>query len=403
MTDSLASYRARWIIPVAGPPVENGIVVVRGDRIVGVHRALRADTIDLGEVAIVPGFVNCHTHLEFSRLERPLEPMARFTDWIRSVVRYRRDATEESGVAIRQGLQESLRGGVALLGDIATTGWNWADYQHGPACIVFQELLGLTADRQAAQRERAESHVAEAERYENLPGLSPHAPYSVHPDLFRQTVQLANAENIPVAMHLAETEAERELLSEGTGEFRGLLEELGLWQPAHFGGRHGFEFLDLLSELSHPLVIHGNFLSNQELLFLAQHPHMTFVYCPRTHAAFGHPPHPWQRLLDLGGTVALGTDGRASNPDLSLWSELQFLAAKFPEVSQLELLRLATLSGARALGQSHDHGSLEAGKLANLVVIGPVPEEGPALHRQLITPENRLHSVMCRGAWTKSN
>ena len=78
---------------------------------------------------------------------------------------------------------------------------------------------------------------------------------------------------------------------------------------------------------------------------------MTVVYCPRTHAAFGHPPHPWCMLLNLEGSVALGTDSRASNPDLSLWAELQFLAAEFPDVSHLELVRLATLSGGAGLGK----------------------------------------------------
>lgn len=393
------SYRARWIIPVAGPPVENGIVVVRDGRIVVVHRLRRPDTIDLGDVAIVPGLVNCHTHLEFSRLEQPLRSLSPFTEWIRHVVNYRRSAAGDVGDAIRLGLRESLRGGVTLLGDIATSGWNWDDYQYGPDCVVFQELLGLTAERIAEQGELARSHVGETTHHVHSPGLSPHAPYSVHPELFRQAVQLAQTSNIPVAMHLAETEAERELLYEGTGDFRNLLEEFGLWQPQLFGGRSWSEFLDPLSELAHPLIIHGNYLANDELRFLAQHPHMTLIYCPRTHAACGHPPHPWQTLLDLGGSVALGTDSRASNPDLSLWSELLFLAAEFPDVSHLELLRLATLSGARALGQSREHGSLESGKFADLIVIGPVPDDGPALHRQLITADSRLQGVMCRGEW----
>jgi cytosine/adenosine deaminase-related metal-dependent hydrolase len=413
MASEIRSYRARWVIPVSGPPVANGIVVVHGERLVGVHRLRRADTVDLGDAAILPGLVNCHTHLEFSRLERPLEPMTPFTEWIRRVVGYRRELASAAaarpgseagaggavGEAIRLGLAEALRGGATLVGEIATTGWTWDDDRRGPDCVVFQELLGLTGDRISGLLEQATQFVARASALHRTAGLSPHAPYSVHPELFRRTVALARSTRVPVAMHLAETEAERELLVDGTGEFQELLNDFGLWQPELFGGRSWSEFLEPLSELEHPLVIHGNHLDDDALRFLAQHPHMTLVYCPRTHAAFGHPPHPWQRLIALGGSVALGTDSRASNPDLSLWAELQFLTQLRPDVSQLELLRLATLAGARALGRSRDHGSLDAGKLANLLVVGPVPDDGPALHRELITPGSTLRGVMCRGEW----
>ncbi len=397
--DRIQSYRARWIIPVAGPPVANGVLVVHGERIVGIHRTPRPDTIDLGDVAVLPGLVNCHTHLEFSRLNQPLEPMSPFTDWIRSVVGYRREMSDDVSKAIREGSQESLQGGVTLLGEIATTGWNWVDYRSGPDCVVFQELLGTTESRVAQMSESAKTHLSAPQTEQLSSGLSPHAPYSVAPELFRAALELAKTFDCPVAMHLAETEAERELLVKGTGEFREMLQEFGVWRPELFGGKTWGEFLEPLSELAHPLVIHGNYLSDSELRFLAQHPHMTLVYCPRTHAAFGHPPHPWRTLLNLEGSVALGTDSRASNPDLRLWAELQFLAANFPEVSHLELIRLATLSGARALGKSRDQGTLAAGKLANLVVIGPVPPSGPALPSQLITEECLVRGVMLRGEW----
>lgn len=402
MPDSISSYRARWVIPVAGPPIANGIVVVHGERIVGVHRTRRPDTVDLGDVAILPGLVNCHTHLEFSLLSEPLRPMVPFTEWIRSVVSFRRKEADDISDTIRQGLGESLHNGTTLLGDIATTGWTWDDYRRGPGCVVFQELLGLSPERVAEQIEMARRHVRDpGDAVAGPCGLSPHAPYSVHPELFRSAVQLAQLAKVPLAMHIAETKTERQLLADGSGDFRALLDEFGIWNPQLFGGRKWSEFLEPLSELPHALVIHGNYLNDDELRFLAQHPHMTLVYCPRTHAAFGHSPHPWRTLLNLGGSVALGTDSRASNPDLSLWSELLYLAAKSPEMSHLELVRLATLSGARGLGQARDHGSLETGKFANLVVVGPVPDDGPELHQALITPSTQIRDVMCRGEWIR--
>jgi len=396
MTADIQSYRARWVIPVAGPPVANGIVVLHGERIVGIHRTRRPDTVDLGDVAILPGLVNCHTHLEFSALPEPLRPMQPFTAWIRAVINSRRTRNASVADAIQQGLQESLLSGVTLLGDIATTGWTWKDYDTGPDCVVFQEVLGLSEDRQLAEGDLAAQHVANAKR---PAGLSPHAPYSVHPELFRHCVQLCATKDRSLALHLAETPAELELLMHGTGEFRTMLDEFGIYRPELFGGRTWTEFLEPLSELEHALIIHGNYLDDDALRFLGQHQQMTLIYCPRTHAAFGHPPHPWRTLLDIGGSVALGTDSRASNPDLSLWAELQFLAENFPQASQLELLRLATLNGARALNQRANHGSLETGKLANLIVTSPVPDEGPALHQALITSSSKVRGVMQRGQW----
>lgn len=394
LTDTTHSYRARWIIPVAGPPVSNGIVVVHGERVIGIHRTRRPDTVDLGEVAILPGLVNCHTHLEFSGLASPLTPMTPFTAWIREVVNYRRSMSEGVPAAIRSGLRESLDSGVTLLGDIATTGWSWPDYSDGPECVVFQELLGLSAARIPELVAIAERHSASKHA-----GLSPHAPYSVHPELFQQAVRLAQSANVPLAMHLAETQAEQELLAEGTGEFRTLLQDFGLWQPELFGGREWSEFLEPFCDLPRALIVHGNYFNPDDLRLLAQHPHLTLVYCPRTHAAFGHPPNPWRTLLNLGGSVALGTDSRASNPDLSLWKEVQFLAANFRELSHLELVRLATWNGARALNRHLDHGTIESGKLANLVVVGPVPDDGPTLHHSLITNESQIQRVMHRGQW----
>ena len=152
-------------------------------------------------------------------------------------------------------------------------------------------------------------------------------------------------------MHLAETRAELELLADGTGEFRELLTDFGIWRDdrSQFGQRP-MDYLEILSQAPRSLIIHGNFLVEVELKYLASRPQMTLVYCPRTHAAFGHSEHPWRRLRELGGRVAIGTDSRASNPDLSLFAELQLVAANNPDLSHVELLQLGSSAGREALG-----------------------------------------------------
>ncbi len=365
-------YRVGWFVDWTGHLVEDVTIGIAADGRIDVRRGGDPEAIDLGDVALIPGLVNTHTHLEFSLLGEPIPTAGRFTDWIRSVVNYRREqaelfaATRDDDVvvqtpssgrrgpgyntteeAIRAGIAESARCGTTLIGEIATTGWSNSDYLSKDfAGVVFQELIGLTDERVRLQMELAQQVLATDGSF----GLSPHAPYSVRPDLLKHAVGLARTAARPVAMHLAETEAELELLAGGTGEFREMLTEFGIWRDGLFGGGgRPRAWLEALADAPRSLIVHGNYLDEDELRFLAARPNMTLVYCPRTHAAFGHRDHPWRRLLELGGSVALGTDSRASNPDLSLFAELQFVVEQHPDLSHLTLLDLATCGGRRAL------------------------------------------------------
>ena len=96
---------------------------------------------------------------------------------------------------------------------------------------------------------------------------------------------------------------------------------------------------------------------------------MSLVYCPRTHAFFRHAPYPLAQLLDRGVTMALGTDSRASSPDLSILAEMRFLARQHPEIARPTILRLGTLGGAQALGLDRSVGTIEPGKLAHLTIV----------------------------------
>jgi cytosine/adenosine deaminase-related metal-dependent hydrolase len=194
-------------------------------------------------------------------------------------------------------------------------------------------------------------------------------------------------------MHLAETREELELLRSGTGEFKRLLSGLGLWNEQLFcKPRRPMEYLRLLSKAPRSLVIHGNYLETDELEFIAANPQMTLVYCPRTHAAFGHAAHPWRRLMELGGRVALGTDSRASNPDLSMFGELQFLAQNHPDVSDVDLLRLGSIDGRRALGFAE---SIEA----DFTLIELSDSNASGSRPQLFAETNRVVGTMIRGDW----
>ncbi len=260
--------------------------------------------VDLGNAAIIPGLVNSHTHLEFSYLPEPLgEPGIPFTDWIRKIVKSRSDANQqpsEKVTVIQQGLLESFRAGVWCVGDIATSPVTVAQYRQNDAAesasrttaVVFLEQLGRNPALFSEKLEQLNSFLDSAAGSQLIAAVSPHAPYSVSPQLMALLCERATSSNLPVAMHLAETEAERELLEKQTGPFVDLLKEFGAWDSSTFLPPGSIlDYLKTLARASRALVIHGNYLNDEEIEYIASvGRRMSVVYCPRTHRFFGHRP-----------------------------------------------------------------------------------------------------------------
>jgi aminodeoxyfutalosine deaminase len=365
MTNDEITLTARWVFPVASPPLERGVVTVRNGRIIEVrpHDNLTAD-VDLGDTALVPGFVNAHTHLDLTGAAGTTPPSTDFISWLRRVIAYRRGRTVDevtSDVAI--GIANSLRYGTTLVGDIAAEGITWDQLSAAPIrAVVFREVIGLNEERAAASWEGFEWWRRALEPTQTCrPGVSPHAPYSVAESLLEQAV----AAGLPLTSHVAETQAELDLLSDQQGPFVPFLQELGVWQPESLV-KDVRRFLQPGNGFRPNLSVHCNYLP-------AETPISSFgtvVYCPRTHAAFGHPPHPFREFLARGVRVALGTDSLASNPDLSLLAEARFVRSQHPDLSGDVLLRMATSNGANALGWECDTGSIQRWKSADFAVVG---------------------------------
>jgi len=394
--------RARLVFPVATPPIDGGIVTIRAGRIEAVGARADGPVEDLGDVALLPGLVNAHTHLELSGTPQPLgEPGIPFADWIGRLVEAFRRGAGPNESAVAAGLAESLRGGVTRLGDIAQPGWSPRPFAESPIrATVFLELIAPTAPRVEAARAAARAHVAAgADAAQWRPGLSPHAPYSVHPDVLADAVRLAASCDVPVAMHLAESREEIELLATGRGALKDLLVGWDQWDPAvHRPGRRPIDFLQVLAAAPRAMVVHGNYLEQEELDFLAeQADRMSVVYCPRTHAFFGHGDYPLARMLARGVRVALGTDSRASSPDLCLLAELRTAAHRHRDVAPRTLLEMATLRGAEALGGADPAGRIEPGRRADLLAVAP-PGPPPAdPHEWLVAQDAPVVAVWCGG------
>lgn len=399
LTATTATFRARWVFPVDGPPLRDGIVRIANGQIISVEKNAAGEPVtDLGSVALLPGLINAHTHLEFSLLQQPLgRPGMPFADWIGEVVAYRRglaaaggDLADYARRATTAGLNESAGAGVAGIGEIATALWAEDSFQSRDDIggTVFLELLGLTPERMEPLLASARQHVSAGNPASFRRGLSPHAPYTVHPDLLQRVCRLSAETKTLLAMHLAESSAELELLRSHSGPLVERLKELGAWHPGSLPrGLRPLDYLEMLAAADQVLVIHGNFLVRDEMEFIAaRRDRMTVVYCPRTHAFFPHGDYPLAEMLSSGVRVAIGTDSRASNPDLSILSELRHVARHHPSVPPEEILKMGTLYGAEALGLEDRLGSLTPGKQAAFAVV-PLPETGDDPYELLLHSE----------------
>ncbi len=355
------TIHARVILTGDAPPLTNGYVTLDSREIlaVGPEPPSGAVVRDLGNQIVFPRLVNAHTHLEFSSLTEPFQAEEGFPRWVREVIKWRQFREEQQPVrghraAIERGMTESWEAGTGLLGEIASTPWPVSEYHRRGPVQVFLEQLGVlpgqAEERLCQLRGRLAELAAEEPRAEWHLGLSPHAPYSLSEPLFTGILELAREQRLPLAMHLAETQEEVDWLRGAGNGFQQLQEKLGVPALQQWRPELGW-ILEQLALAPRALVVHGNFLRPEHWdILAANRDKLSLVHCPRTHRHFRHPPFPLVELLRAGVRVAVGTDSRASNPDLSLLKELQLLRELFPEVTPAEIFSLGTTVGAEALG-----------------------------------------------------
>lgn len=370
----LLVLRARQVVPCDGPSLDGGWIAVRRGRVVAIGRRDRpADALDLGDAVILPGLVNAHTHLEFSGLRQPLDTDRGLPAWIGRVVAWRRGAAAGTGAAgIAAGLRETAAAGVTAVGEIATSA-AVAARRGGPRIRAFREGLGLSPLAVDAAWRTVRRDLDRLAAAGIAVGVSPHAPYSVAAPLGTRLLGLAVTRGLPVAMHIAESPEERELLATGGGPFRTLLEELGAWPPRPPHLAPAAEWISRLARAPRGIVVHGTHLGADAdaLARLTRHrDRLCVAVCPRTTRALSGLLPPIGLFQRGGIRVALGTDGRGSTPDLSVLAECRLLVDA-GLASPAEAIAMATRHGAWALGLDRTCGILAPGRAADLVVLRP--------------------------------
>ncbi len=375
---------ADWVLPIEAAPIEGGAVVIEDGRIAAVgHADELGEGTRYDDAVILPGFVNAHSHLEYAVYGGFGDGLA-FDEWI--VLHTRRKGLigwDEFVAIARAGVAESLRSGITTTGDASFSGAAaLAAAELGLGAIVYLEVFGRDATqletRFAANRARIEHVLSDRVRL----GISPHAPYTVSPELYAACLEL----DLPLATHLNESAAEQQWMTSGTGAWQAFADIL---PPPP--GKTGIRLLAEHALLDRRIVAaHCVKIDADELALLAQHD-VAVAHCPRSNAVLGCGIAPLADLRAAGVRVGLGTDSPASAPSFDMFEELRaavFSARAREEragaLSAAEVLELATLGSARALGLDGEVGSLAPGKRADLTVVSLagspyVPVEDPAV------------------------
>jgi cytosine/adenosine deaminase-related metal-dependent hydrolase len=374
---------ADWVLPIEGPPIEDGAVAIDGGRIaaVGTRDDLGSGT-HYDDAVLLPGFVNAHSHIEYAVYAGFGDSLTDFAEWIRlHTERKQRIGWEEYVDIARLGAAECLRSGIATLGDCSFSGAAAVAMDElGLRGIAYLEVFGADPAEAMEQfdelRDRAAAHFDERVAV----GVSPHAPYSVSAAVYHACAELG----LPVATHISESESEVRYLLDGGGAWETIP---WLVDPPGTTGTRLLAREGLLGP--HVLAAHCVVVEPEEIGLLAEHD-VAVAHCPRSNAYVGCGIAPLRELRRAGLRVGVGTDGVSSTPSHDYFDELRavVMMARARErrpdaMTAAEALELATLGGARALRLEAEVGSLVPGKRADLAVVSVegspyVPVENPA-------------------------
>lgn len=377
-------FRARRLLPMSGPPVEDAGLAVRDGEILAAGRWRdlssehpAAGREDLGEVILMPGLINAHCHLDYTMMRGSLFGGGGFAEWIRRLNAVRRslDRTDYLG-AIAKGAGELRRWGCTTVLNIESFPELLPGISGMPLRVWwFLEVMDIRSRLEPAEAlDAAIRFLEEADGKRGGFGISPHAPYTVSRELYVSATAFARSRGIPLCTHLAESSEEMAMFARGEGALHDFLRSIGR-SMEDCGGITPVEAVvgkGLLPEGS--LLVHMNEITSGDRELLRQTAgKYPVIHCPRTHAYFGREPFDLEFYMECGIPVLLGTDSLASNQDLDMFAEMRALRDSFPLLDPATILRMATMFPAAAIGRSGRLGELSPGALADFIAI---PDRG---------------------------
>ncbi len=410
--------RAKFVLPITASPLEDGAVLVMGNKIQSVQpwkHFVRSgkpnsahEVLDLGEVILMPGLVNAHCHLDYTDMAGELPPPKTFTDWIGAITAHK------TGWSYSNYAQSWLRGAHQLLKTGTTT---VADIEAMPDLLPevweatplrifsFLEMTGIKLRRLPKDILREAIEKIESLKHpRHRVMLSPHAPYSTLPELLQLTAKTIRKRNWRACIHVGESVQEFEMFQNARGDMHDWLlrngrdnSDCGRGSPiAHLARQK------LLGE--NVLAIHANCLARGDAALLGKN-QTHVVHCPRSHDYFRHPKFERERLAAAGVNICLGTDSLATTrkigkqkPELDMFAEMRSLADNDKSIAPEIILKMATVNGAKALGLAGKIGELNKNSFADLIVI-PLSGKNPQVYETLLNHSGNVAASMIAGRW----
>jgi aminodeoxyfutalosine deaminase len=402
-------YRARVVVTMDGPPIEDGAVQVEGNRIRWAGRFCDRpggdEVVDAGERVLLPGLINGHCHLDYTMMRNAISPQKSFARWIERLNAIKRSLDAKDYLsAIALGFQELKQSGVTTVLNIESFPELLVRMPPPPIRTWwFYEMIDVR------MRLTTEDMVAGALLFfEKQPswlggfGLSPHSRYTASLHLFQMANLCAQKFGMPITTHVAESVEELLMFGSGCGELFDLVKGLG--RAMHDCGRQSV-VRDLISSgFVGPnwIFAHMNEIQEDEFSLLTRNGaarHLNVVHCPQSHRYFSHRPFSFQRLHELGANISLGTDSLASAESLNLFVELQMARESQPWLRAHELLRTVTINPARALQREGDLGCIRAGALADIIAL-PFSEKMESVYDAIIDNQQPVDWMMIDGRQT---
>lgn len=394
-------HAASWLINPDLPPVAGGAILVCDGLICAVgtladlKRQYSAAVIEYPGCAILPGFVNAHTHLELThfaswRLRSNVDyNPRRFTDWIIQLIKIARGLTPDSyPPSLREGMRKCLESGTTAVGEIVTNPALAGLYNESPLTgRLYFEVLGQDPDRFNDKLGAAVAAAGSGETGLMTTGLSPHSPYTVGPEQMPKIGESARFRRLPLAIHISESSSETDFVFDSSGPLAQDFYPFVGWEQylTHPLRCSSTELLDRHGLLtSETLAVHCVHVNLADARILKERG-VSIALCPRSNDKLDVGRAPVALFKKLGIPLALGTDSLASNDSLSLWDEMRYALEIFSsELTAGELLRMVTSGGAAALGISGKCGSLDAGKRADFQVVQNCGEPHKGLLERIV-------------------
>ncbi|MDR1479839.1 MAG: amidohydrolase family protein [Planctomycetaceae bacterium] len=330
--------------------------------------------VDYGKTrSILPAMINSHAHLELNQLKSPIKLPEiennyhrHFDQWLQNLIQFRKSSTYNSIKAIAEARKYFLDNkGTGAIVDIVPFGVDFGGKNIGDDILWLRFPEVIAWDSKTVKQKIKQINKLPKE---NFDGLSPHAPQTVSGEVLEFLVGCG----VTISMHLAESADEIQLLQTRDGKLLNMMRRFDEnYDPSKvLVGRRAMDYLKLLSRAPRALVVHGNYLDETEIQFLAKHNQtMAIVYTPRSHDYFGFREFPLKRLLDAGVRVFLGTDSKASTPDLNLTNEINHAIKIHPQIPLETFLQMTTTLPATFLNLTKDYGTIESGKIAAFSLI----------------------------------